>query len=706
MERRSSHEVVSLWLLYGATWLVSLIGWQVFRAARLEPGASTFFLLMITLGTLFSAWMAQRAPSETLRMVFGLLDAALAMFILAAQRYLNALVNMPTDPALEIQLSTWLLWYFTLRTPLMISPVSALFQNVPVMALFGLVGSYVFAPAVPYLFWAFVAVLILLLMVSYHLELGLRPPFALVGRYALMGSLMAAGLASVLAFLLWLTVGELVSGMIIRLPFRSGASTSSKEVVLPALQVGAGPVARSQMEVMRVRFLQGDARYLRMDAYDLYTGRGWNRARSRFRRVEADEQGAFIIYSTLPDFLRSRQVHAEITITGGTHQNFYIPGIPLWLKPKEPRRAIGYDAATNAIWVRRSLSPGEQYAIRALVLPTDPALLRGLSASTPFWSAWSESSRSPRVFELARQLTANQPTDYDKVMALKRYIETHAVYNTQTEAYPPNVDVVEYFLFVARQGYCSEFATALAVMCQYAGLPARVVLGYLLQERDPDTGVYIVRDQHYHLWTEVYFDNLGWVPFDATENARDVTPLGQFDNHAQADPAQAHPLYRWRHWLTGLILIGLLYLIWAFGVARWLAARRAIPVGYRLYARLVYLLRLMDCPSPLPFQSPRAYLHTCATMPHGCWRNAEAAATATMMLQSLAETVPRLLYAPTSETASLEAEVRGKIKALQRLLRQQMGTVRLAKRSILLMFGLSALSSEPSEPYEHGGQVL
>jgi len=702
IERCSSHGTASLWQLYGATWLVSLIGLLAFRAARLELGEPVLFILIITLGTLFSGWLAQRAPGETTRLIFGFLDATLALLAITAQPYLNALVKILTDPSVEIYLSTSLLWYLTLRTPLMVSPLSALFQNVPVMALFGLIGSYLFAPAVPYLFLAFVVVLLIVLMVAHQLELRVQLPFALVGRSALIGGLVATVLASILAFLLWLSLGELVSGMVIGLPFRTGVS-SSNAPVLPALQVGTGPVARGDMEVMRVRFLRGDARYLRMDAYDFYTGRGWNRTRLGVRLVEPDEQGGFTIYSDLPDYLRIHQVHAEITIMGGIHQHFYTPGIPLWLKPKEPRRAIGYAHATSTIWVRRPLSPGAQYEIQAIVLPKDPTLLRGLNASTPFWTAWSESSRNSRVFELVRRLTADQPTDYDKVLALKRYIETHAVYNTQTEAYPPDVDVVEHFLFVARQGYCTEFATALAVMCQYAGLPARVVQGYLLQERDPQTGAYIVRDRDHHLWTEVYFENLGWIPFDATENAPEADPSVLSDNNSQADWARAHALYRWRRLLDGLILMGVLYLVWSLVVAPRLAQRQAVPVGNQLYARLVYLLRLMGCPPPLPSQSPGDYLRACVGAPRACWRSAEAAATATTTLQALAETLPRLLYAPPAETVSLEEEVRGKIKALQRLLHQQMGTIRLFGRSIRLM---SELFSKPSEQPNHGSQVF
>jgi transglutaminase-like putative cysteine protease len=118
---------------------------------------------------------------------------------------------------------------------------------------------------------------------------------------------------------------------------------------------------------------------------------------------------------------------------------------------------------------------------------------------------------------LADRLTRNQPTQYDKVMALVRYIEQNTAYNLNVEAYPTDVDVAEYFLFEAKQGYCVEFATALAVLCLYADIPARVASGFILRERDPETGEFIVREKHRHLWTEVYFEGdwLGGVRCDS-----------------------------------------------------------------------------------------------------------------------------------------------------------------------------------------------
>lgn len=701
---RQSQSAVPSLTLYGAAWLASLIGLLLFRAARLELGTPTFFILLITLGTLISAWLGQRALSENARLLFGFLDATLALFTITAQPHFNALVNITTDPSVEIYLSTSLLWYFTLRTPLMVSPASVLFQGVPIMALFGLIGSYLFAPAVPYLFLAFLVVLLVKLMVAHQVELKTQLPFGVLGRYALLAGFAATVLASGVAFLLWLTLGELVSGLVIGLPFRTTAARSNVPA-LPALQVGTGPAVQSEVEVLRVRFLRGDARYLRMDAYDLYTGHGWNRMRMGFLLIEANARGEFVMPKP-PDHSHAREVHAEVAVMGGIHQQFYTPGVPVWLEPSEPRRAVGFASSHGTLWVRRPLSPGSRYEVRALVVPEDPALLRGYDAATPFWSAWSESARNARVFELARRLTIDQPTDYDKVIALKRYIETHAVYNIATEAYPPDVDAVEYFLFVARQGYCTEFATALAVMCQYAGLSARVVSGFLLTERDPQTGEYIVRDKHRHLWTEVYFNGLGWVPFDATQNAPVINGESLTGSDAGSDPSHAHPLLRWRRLLDGLIIAGVLYLFWSLVVAKRFRHHRGVASrAGQLYAQLVYLLRLMGCPAPRLSQSPADYLGTCATV----LETSSRVATAASLVESLREPVSRLLYAPEAEAESIEEELQSTVNLLRRRIYRELGYIYLIRQSLMLKWHDWFEGSNPSGPFnpqKHGGQVL
>jgi len=122
---------------------------------------------------------------------------------------------------------------------------------------------------------------------------------------------------------------------------------------------------------------------------------------------------------------------------------------------------------------------------------------------------------SQRVRDLARQLTANAPTPYDKAAALRDYART-LKYDPFPPPQPPNSETVDNFLFVDRRGVCEQFATAHAVMLRTLGIPARLAAGYGAGEHNPLSGYYAVRASDAHAWTEVYFPGYGWVPFDPT----------------------------------------------------------------------------------------------------------------------------------------------------------------------------------------------
>ncbi|MBP5270458.1 MAG: transglutaminase domain-containing protein, partial [Clostridia bacterium] len=81
---------------------------------------------------------------------------------------------------------------------------------------------------------------------------------------------------------------------------------------------------------------------------------------------------------------------------------------------------------------------------------------------------------------------------------------------------------IEKFLDGNRQGYCVQFATTLTLLLREAGIPARYVDGYIAQSLVPSNsnsaGTYTatVRDRNAHAWVEVWFDGIGWIPYEAT----------------------------------------------------------------------------------------------------------------------------------------------------------------------------------------------
>ena len=67
-----------------------------------------------------------------------------------------------------------------------------------------------------------------------------------------------------------------------------------------------------------------------------------------------------------------------------------------------------------------------------------------------------------------------------------------------------------------REGTCTHFAVAALALARRMGFPARLVLGYLVDERDEDEDVWRVTTRDQHAWIEVHFEELGWVPVDPT----------------------------------------------------------------------------------------------------------------------------------------------------------------------------------------------
>jgi transglutaminase-like putative cysteine protease len=72
------------------------------------------------------------------------------------------------------------------------------------------------------------------------------------------------------------------------------------------------------------------------------------------------------------------------------------------------------------------------------------------------------------------------------------------------------------FLFSTRKGFCGHYAGALALMARYAGIPARVVVGYLGGEWNENAGYLTVRQYDAHAWTEIWVPGKGWRRVDPT----------------------------------------------------------------------------------------------------------------------------------------------------------------------------------------------
>ncbi len=133
----------------------------------------------------------------------------------------------------------------------------------------------------------------------------------------------------------------------------------------------------------------------------------------------------------------------------------------------------------------------------------------------PAWHAMLPAEGNPRTRELAERLWRESGGEPRAFLAavMARFGEAPFRYTLS----PPRLtsaNRVDEFLFESRAGYCTHYASALAVMSRAAGLPSRVVAGFLGGERHPD-GHFTIRDYDAHAWVEVWLDG-AWQRIDPT----------------------------------------------------------------------------------------------------------------------------------------------------------------------------------------------
>ncbi len=176
-----------------------------------------------------------------------------------------------------------------------------------------------------------------------------------------------------------------------------------------------------------------------------------------------------------------------------------------------------------------------------------PAELRAAGNNLPrFAAAYLQLPQlDPRIPRLAAQIAGSAPNNYDKAIAVERYLQSHYAYTLQLPR-SAVADPLANFLFERKQGHCEYFASSMAVMLRTLGIPSRVVNGFRSDEFNDVTGYYVVRGKNAHSWVEAYFPGYGWVTFDPTPGGAIESPQGWGRAMLYLDAAASF----WREWVV------------------------------------------------------------------------------------------------------------------------------------------------------------
>ncbi|MCK2184041.1 transglutaminaseTgpA domain-containing protein [Halomonas getboli] len=314
------------------------------------------------------------------------------------------------------------------------------------------------------------------------------------------------GLSAPLMVALFLVVPRLPP--LWHMPETSRAATGLTDRVSPG---DIAELSRSDARAFRAEF-RGEApppgeRYWRVYTLSHFDGVGWSRV--------SPSQLAATLEQPLSRFVREGRASAWAA-QGEARYDYELllepdsrpwrPSLGTPLRAGEPQRflADGTLAGREALSSRALLDLESSGAAPAFADPAGTRWFRLLPADT-----------NPRTRELARRLWRHSDGDPRRYLraVLARFGEAPYRYTLS----PPRLTGqhrVDDFLFDSRAGYCSHYASATAVMARMAGIPARLVAGFLGGERHPD-GHFTVRDYDAHAWVEVWLDG-AWQRLDPT----------------------------------------------------------------------------------------------------------------------------------------------------------------------------------------------
>ena len=284
----------------------------------------------------------------------------------------------------------------------------------------------------------------------------------------------------------------------------------------PALQIQLAPGERSRP-------------YWRVYTYDIFTGRGWQLSQTTNVPREA---GAPLVDGALdePAELGTRAFSFSVTPLAYGDDELVSPMTLVEAGVKTIVRSVGADGFFGT--VERAEGEGGYTGVARIPVPGEEpgelneGALRGAGTEYPDevlerYLQKPEGELGPESKKMLAEILAAAPAQnaYD----IADTMEERFFHDEQRFIYDSNIldidcagrNAIECFAW-SRRGYCMQFASTMTMLLREANIPARLAMGFLPGDRDPTTGVEILKFDDSHAWVEVYFPGYGWVQFDPT----------------------------------------------------------------------------------------------------------------------------------------------------------------------------------------------
>ncbi|MBW3624876.1 MAG: DUF3488 and transglutaminase-like domain-containing protein [Armatimonadetes bacterium] len=556
--------------LYLAAFMVLFCGISAVNSTVEDPRLTFFSTLLIAVGVGVSHRMRVQGADQ--RFVVWLASGMAALLFLLQPFYgsfsRGSLFGMEHDPFSSSGIGVVLEWATILYSFTLLTNHSLLFSIVPSMALIGLMSSENLNPEMVTYFLGFVLSTVFLMGYQSHLERaaegqGTREglgaayrPFLVLSAVVVAGAFLIGQVASAPLKFVGRQVFSVAANSIPSAP--ASFLPLDLKGQLDTMSLSGHTPNLSGAEMMRVK--SRVARYWRGAVFERYTGVSW-RSNANYHSIDTsrrpEESGSLEkIYRLDPrdrlKDLKSREILNQTFSTSSFDKTMYAASEPRRFEGPMSGLSATMTLTARADWGQNNLT----YHVTSLISNATPDQLRrapswkqitardggfstelsgeslvppGLNFGAFMRGLIEDNTRlnrslPRRVREEAEKITRGKTSDYDRALAIDQHLKQNYIYTLEPPLLPAERDATDFFLFDARQGYCEQFANAMAVMLRTLGIPARVAVGYAPGEFDRATQEWVVRELDAHAWVEVYFPEYGWITFDPTGGVRPEQP--------------------------------------------------------------------------------------------------------------------------------------------------------------------------------------
>ncbi|WP_336631079.1 MULTISPECIES: transglutaminase TgpA family protein [unclassified Microbacterium] len=321
----------------------------------------------------------------------------------------------------------------------------------------------------------------------------------------------------------------LVAGPALPPPTAAPGGTGLGASIDPSLDLGDDLRRPNDVPVLTARTDAPQPPYLRVATLSLFDGEVWQPDRTRsvplsdgaLEEVAAGEGIRITEYRT----------NVAVSQLASTYLPVPFPAVGVTGLQGDDWRAVPYN---RTVLTGNGSVQGQNYEVVSHVPRPTREQIRAAPARATDASVdlYAVPAGTPSIVgEVARRVTAGASNDYDRLIALQSWFRgpefTYSLTAPVQDGFDDaGVDAVAAFLD-RKEGYCIHFAGSFALMARTLGMPSRIVVGFLpgTPTNDAVDGQRVVEvtTGQLHAWPEVYFEGIGWVPFEPTKGLGTAT---------------------------------------------------------------------------------------------------------------------------------------------------------------------------------------